>query len=218
MRSTCSNFMGKTLAHVAAGVGVTAASTQVRALQSLPPLLQTVIPFVLSFVLLFFLMGLRVGVLKYVVAILFTFTAGQMIRPLEEQLKLRGVLQEVVWMTLGMFAAFAAVGFYDSQNLLGLGPYLLAGLFGLIVVQVVLLVVEVSYPSSNTNRKDSLHLVLKGVSIFAVALFSVFISYDIQLVKEDAATCSTNPDYVKEGLGLYLDILNLFSSLGVADS
>jgi FtsH-binding integral membrane protein len=208
--------MGKTLAHVVAGVGVTAASTQVPALESLSPLLQLLLPLVVSFASLFLLMGMQAGALKYLVAILFTFTTGQLIRPLEERLKLRGVLQEVVWMTLGMFVAFAAIGFYDSQNLLGLGPYLLAGLLGLILAQVILLVIEVSYPSSKTNTKDTQHLVLKGVSIFAVALFSVFISYDIQLVKEDAALCSTNPDYVKEGLGLYLDILNLFTNLGGA--
>jgi len=213
MRSTCSNFMGKTLAHVVAGVGVTAASTQVPALQSLSPLLQILLPLVVSFASLFFLMGMRAGALKYLVALVFTFTTGQLIRPLEESLKLRGVLQEVVWMTLGMFAAFAAIGFYDSQNLLGLGPYLLAGLFGLIVARIVLLLIDAD---SNNDTKDTKYYVLKGVSIFAVALFSVFISYDIQIVKKDAASCSTNPDYVKEGLGLYLDILNLFTNLGGA--
>ena len=61
MRSTCSNFMGKTLAHVVAGVGVTAASTQVPALQSLSPLLQILLPLVVSFASLFFLMGMRAG-------------------------------------------------------------------------------------------------------------------------------------------------------------
>jgi FtsH-binding integral membrane protein len=47
----------------------------------------------------------------------------------------------------------------------------------------------------------------------ATILFSAFTAYDTQRLKEDARS-SKAPDYINSSLGLYLDFLNLFESIG----
>ena len=58
------------------------------------------------------------------------------------------------------------------------------------------------------------HTAFSWISRITVFLFAAFVGYDIQVLKENAKLCRGNPDYVKESVGLYLDILNLFTGFG----
>jgi FtsH-binding integral membrane protein len=104
-----------------------------------------------------------------------------------------------------------AVGFYDKQNLLGFGPYLLFGLLGLIIAEIVLMFVNES------------KFVFDLVRFFGVAIFSVLTAYDVQILKQNAKFCKAlknagrDPDYPKESLGIFLDLVNLFSYIGDSD-
>jgi FtsH-binding integral membrane protein len=47
-------------------------------------------------------------------------------------------------------------------------------------------------------------------------LFTIYIAFDVEILKENAAACNGNPDYVNESVNLYLDIVNLFTGLSNA--
>jgi FtsH-binding integral membrane protein len=55
-------------------------------------------------------------------------------------------------------------------------------------------------------------------------LFTIYIAYDTQIIKEKARTCKSHlnrgvqPDYPKDSLGLFLDIINLFTYLASANN
>ena len=109
-----------------------------------------------------------------------------------------------------------ALGFYDSMNFLGLGAYLFAGLLGLIAAQFLLL----SLGTEDEKKKG-----VQWLNILGVILFSLYTAYDIQVLRVKASECKAqrnqniHPDYPADSLGIYLDILNLFSDIGdLADS
>ena len=87
-----------------------------------------------------------------------------------------------------------------SQFLYGLSLPLFIGLLGLIFAQIV----DVLLGSDNN----------KTISSIAVVLFTIFISYDTHLAIEASKSCKENKaDYIKYSMGLFLDFINLFSSL-----
>jgi FtsH-binding integral membrane protein len=124
---------------------------------------------------------------------------------LVERLKQKDLLAQTLVGTLGVFAAMSAVGFYDNQNLLGFGPYLLAALVGLLIARLVaFLMTPDSVAAKTTNT---------AFSWITAILFSAFTAYDTQRLKEEARS-TKSPDYINSSLGLYLDFLNLFQAVG----
>jgi FtsH-binding integral membrane protein len=101
-----------------------------------------------------------------------------------------------------------ALGFYDRMNILGLAPYLLAGLIGLIIAQLLLL--ALGTPEEKAKGFQWLNMI-------GVALFAIFTAFDVQVLRVSAAACKVaqkkfkiQPDYPRDSLGLYLDFINLF--------
>jgi FtsH-binding integral membrane protein len=214
---SCNFYFGKIFAHLAAASSIAGLSAQYtdignQLLQGQNVWVQLVLNILITIVLLFGVFFTAPGgVLKYAFFAAFAFWMGQTLKPLVDRLKDKNVLQQTIFLTTGVFAAMTAVGFYDKQSLLGFGPYLLFGLLGLILAQVVLLFVDES------------KFVFDFVRFFGVALFSVFTAYDVQRLKESAKFCKklknsgNDPDYPQESLGLFLDLVNLFSYLGNSD-
>jgi FtsH-binding integral membrane protein len=170
---------------------------------------------VISFVLL---LGTLFGVLltppgsplKYVFFVAFAFWLGQTIKPLVKNLEDNNLLVRVLVLTTGVFVGLMAIGFYDNQNTLGFGPYLLAALIGLIITRIVIYLVA----TPEERAKSENWMALAGVGIF-----SLYTVYDTQIVKENARMCGSMlrkgrlPDYPAESLGLFLDFVNLFTNL-----
>lgn len=217
---SCKYFFGKVFAHLAGALAISAASAEYSNLGAeLLPQSSVLVKFIVNLALM---LGLLYGVLvtrpgtipKYAFFIAFAFWLGQTLKPYVERLQDKGILTRVLALTTGVFIAMTAVGFYDSGNLLGLGPYLLAGLIGLILAQIILLALG----TPEEKRKG-----IQWLSIFGVALFSLFTAYDIQVLRVNARLCRTGknspfqPDYPVESLGIYLDFINLFSSMGNTD-
>jgi hypothetical protein len=189
--------------HLLAGTGATYASSQVPIGSGLAYKIGVI---VLSFVALFALFALSPGPLKYLVAALFCALLGQTMTAFVENLEHRDLLAKTLVGTLGVFGAMSAVGFYDNQNLLGFGPYLLAALVGLLIARIGAdLFLPSSSPKSTTANK--------AFSWIGAFLFAAYAAYDTQRMKEDAKS-KKSPDYVNSSLGLYLDFLNLFQSIG----
>jgi FtsH-binding integral membrane protein len=100
-----------------------------------------------------------------------------------------------------------ALGFYDNQNVLGFGPYLFAGLIGLIIARIILIFMSLE----NTSEKvvSTTDIVLSWVG---TVIFSIYVAYDTQRIKEDARL--KEKDYVNSSIGLLLDVVNLFQNVG----
>lgn len=147
---------------------------------------------------------------KYAFFIAFAVWIGQTLKPLVDRLQARATLGRVLTLTAGVFIGMMAIGFYDRQNLLGFGPYLFAGLIGLILVQLII------YALASPAEKG---VALNWMRFIGIALFAAYTAYDVQLVKAGAAGCRAEkragraPDYPQESLGLFLDFVNLFSRM-----
>jgi FtsH-binding integral membrane protein len=143
--------------------------------------------------------------LKYIAFAAFAVYFGQVFKPLVEKLKDKRLLTRVLAMTTGVFVGMMVLGFYDNQSLLGFGPYLLVGLLGLIVAQLIV--------AFFVDEKKGAFRVLDTV---AVLLFAVLTAFDIQVLKQVKSVCRSRrggPDYPAHSVGLYLDFINLFSNI-----
>ena len=160
---------------------------------------------ILVFVVLFLMMAARPGPYKYLLFALFCILFGQILSPVVQDLEARGQLREVIASVAGIFIAMTVVGFVDNQNFLGFGGYLLAALIGLIIARLALIVAKLGDPSASVSKMNTL------LNWVGTALFAVFVAYDTQILKHTQKLRQRNPDYVDASLGLFLDIINLFS-------
>ena len=201
------NFIGITYIHLLAGLGVTALSSNY-------PVSNTataqIVEIVLVFVLLFAMSYVQPGPLKYVLFALFAVIMGQVLANFVARLKAENVLKDVLVTVGGIFLAMTALGFYDKQNILGFGSYLLAALIGLIVARLLLIA-----GAFGGVKMETISSLSEALSWFGAGLFSIFVAYDTQRIKEIAARLKNRtPDYVDASLGLFLDAINLFTNVG----
>jgi FtsH-binding integral membrane protein len=196
------SYIPYTYLHLAGGLALTAISSEYPVSKSR---LVMFFEFIAIIVLVFVLGFYKPGPIKYILATLFCILIGQTLWPVVESAENKKVLREVLGSVFGIFLAMTAVAFYDKGNLLGFGPYLFAGLIGLILARIVLLVLNVSNPESIDFTKTYTLL-----NWFGTVLFSVYIAYDTQVIRYRARKPY---DYVDLSLGLFLDIINLFTNI-----
>jgi len=111
-------------------------------------------------------------------------------------------------MTAGIFCLLTAYACLTKTDFTGLGPYLIAALFGLIVFGLFIMIFSWMWP----GVYSMLHTLYAAVGAI---LFSFYIVYDTQLVvggRHKRAEFSVD-DYAFAALNLYLDIINLFLML-----
>lgn len=215
---SCDYYFGKVFAHLAAALAVSAISAQSSNIGTTmygdtSKLLQFLGNMAILLGTLYGIYATKPGgIPKYALFLFFAFWMGQIIKPYIVNLQDKGTLTRVLILTTGVFVGMMALGFYDSMNLLGFGPYLFAGLVGLIAAQLLLL----AFGTPEEKQKG-----LKWLNLFGVALFAVFTAYDVQVIRAGAGSCRrsqkklrVDPDYPVESLGLYLDFINLFTRLG----
>ena len=206
----CPNFIALTYLHLAAAGALSAFVSRYDILGKLG--IDTnrwytlLILLLITIALLFIIMNLKPGPLKYIAFAAFVFCIGTSLRDIAHRLDKKNLLLDVLATVSTIFVAMTALGFYDKQNLLGFGPYLFAGLVGLLLARLGLGVASVA--------TISVKGVEQVVSIIASLIFSIYLAYDTQMLKDMAATCKGNPDYINGALGLYLDIINLFTNIG----
>ena len=206
-KGSSNNFIGITYLHLFAALGITAVSSNYPVSDTMAA---EIVEIVLTFVLLFAIMYLQPGPLKYVLFALFAATLGQLLANFVARLKAENVLKDVLVAVGGIFMAMTVLGFYDTQNMLGFGSYLMAALIGLIIAR--LLLIAGAFGGVKMETISSLSEVL---SWFGAGLFSIFLAYDTQRIKEIAARLKRGtPDYVNASLGLFLDAINLFQNVG----
>jgi len=65
----------------------------------------------------------------------------------------------------------------------------------------------------SNRRKQEMTVYYKLLSAFFVFVFSMLILYDTKLLRIKGETCSGIPDYPKDSMGLFLDIINMFANV-----
>lgn len=207
MVKSCPNFIGNTFLHILGAVGLTALGTQYSIIPTENPgySLLTVLG---AFGLIFLQTALQPGVPKYLVFLAFILLISQILRPLEDRLQEKRLLFEVTIMVLGVFIPMVALGFYDKVNVLPWTNYLFVALIGLIISRIVLYALAIT--GQYNDQKISLGS--KVLSTFSVILFALFTTYDVNLIRMKAKRCDKNPDYVDSSMGLFLDLINIFTS------
>lgn len=215
MPATCKYYVAKTFAHLAGGLAIASASSQVPLVAYLPKSTAVMITVVVvSVLILVFGVGLlsqlaSTSPYKYPLALLITMVFGQMLSSLVYQLDEKDILLDVLTMTTGVFGGMIALGLWDNQHIVGLGGYLAAALLGLIAGYLMLFVLRATKTVSGSQAGTG-QTALSGLG---VALFAVYTAYDTQLMKARARTCSGSPDYVNEATAFFLDFVNLFTNL-----
>ena len=214
--SACDFYFGKVFAHLAGALAISTVSAESidasAYMETGSKLLDVVLQLGILFALIWGIFITAPGSpLKYLLFVTFAFYLGQVLKPLFKKLEATDKLTQVLLMTTGVFVGMMAIGFYDKQNILGFGPYLMAGLVGLILAR--LLVGALGTPAEQKAGNSFM-------DVIGVALFAVFTAYDVQLLKQGSKFCrmlnrkGIKPDYPRDSLGLYLDFLNLFANIG----
>jgi FtsH-binding integral membrane protein len=217
--SSCDHYLGKIFLHLSGAIGLSALSAKYLDIGSalrkfFSPLIQFLINFFIAMILVYGVYSTERGsLLKYLLFVALAIWIGQTVKPYIENLEANNSLIKVFLLTLGVFLGMMAIGYSDKKNLLGLGPYLFAGLIGLIIMQIV---VYFLVPSLQNNEVNIF------MQLFGVALFSVFTAYDVQVLRKNEMICQNalrnsraSADYPAESLGLYFDFVNLFRNLDI---
>jgi FtsH-binding integral membrane protein len=209
----CDNFIGYTYLHLLAAGLISAVSAKMDLVRkagfNTDKILTEIFLAVVALVLVVVIVTLPVGIPKYILFAVFVIIIGATLRSVANRYKAEGTLNDVLFTVSGIFMAMTAVGFYDQQNLLGYGTYLFAALIGLILGRAgVGLAMVVGAPEEKITGWNLIF------SVLATFIFSFYLAYDTQVLKEMARECKARPDYINGALSLYLDIVNLFYNVG----
>jgi len=200
----CPNYFAFVYLHLAAACAIAFCSAEfVTGIEqnAWTAILNTVIGFAALFGILLTGPG---SLFQYLCFIAFAFSIGQSSQTLLQHDEHKQILSRVLMTLGGIFVGMTALGFYDRQNILGFGPYLFAGLIGLVGA-------ELGYGAYlATGGKDTAPL--SYIADFGIVLFTIYLAYDTQRLKQNAGVCKV-PNYPSDSIGLFLDIANLFNFL-----
>jgi len=203
----CPYFIASTFAHLFGGFIVTGISTENPLIPDLDKKPITGIFGVLvTLVLLVAVSFSDPGPFKYIVFGMFCVTLGQILSGLVKHLQQDQILSRTLILVGTIFATMTIVGFADKGNMLSWEKYLYAGLIGLVLATVGIAIF--TKPDKETSSLK------RVISWLIVILFTMFIGYDVQVLKENAKSCKSNPDYIQESMNLYLDFMNIFQGIG----
>jgi len=161
-----------------------------------------IIYFILSFGLILILALVPMPpIVKFLVFTLFAIVLGGLLYNGTIYVS-KDLINQVLIGTIGIFIAMSILGVSLAAigiDLGFLGIILLAALLGLIVASLVVLIVD-------KNKSDTIH---KVILIIVLILFSMYIMYDTNIMLNK----NYNEDFISAAIDLYLDIVNIFSSL-----
>lgn len=203
----CPYFIANTFGHLLGGLLITGISTEnpvVSAIEKKP--LTHLALIIFAFFLLFALLSLENGPFKYILFAIFCAIFGQMITGFTKRLKQENLLSNTLLIVGTIVVSMTGIALLDKGNMLDWGVYLSAGLLGLIIAMIV-----TSMMTKTQKDADIFHL---WFSRIIVVLFTLYLGFDIQVLKVNAKLCKSNPDYINESMNIYLDILNLFTGVG----
>ena len=171
------------------------------------PGMMFIILFILSlFVLVFLLMiPAKKTVLKHVMLVIWLILFGSITYPITERaLNMdKDVLNQIVTIFIVLVSTSTGIVFLKPDLISrSLGFPLLVGLSTLIISQILFMIF-------GFNKNMNIF-----ITLFSIVLFTVFISYDTKRAFDASKKCiEGNANYINYALSLFLDFINLFSSL-----
>jgi FtsH-binding integral membrane protein len=202
---SCNAYVAKTFAHVAGLIGITAAGTQISQfdafLERPKNMFEKIALIILPLIVFVSILFMSPGPLKYLGAVLLTLHFGISTRTYVKSLEHKNALKRVLVTTAAISAGILFLALMDkSGQFLKFFPILMVSLLGYLSVSLYYFFSEEQKP----GWLDSV----------GVALFSLFMAYDIQEIRAAAKRCRGKADYIDQSFGLYLDIMNIFTRLG----
>jgi FtsH-binding integral membrane protein len=205
----CPYFIANTFAHLLGGLFVTGISTENPLITDMENKPMTHLAILLAlFVNVYAVLAVEPGPIKYALFASMGVIIGQALNGFANRLKQKGLLTEVLISTAMIFFTMTAIGIFDDQNLLSWGIYLWGALSVLLIATLFTVVM-----AKDEKERSDWKIWLGRLT---VVLFTIYIAFDVEILKENAAACNGNPDYVNESVNLYLDIVNLFTGLSNA--
>ena len=209
----CDSFIGYTYLHLFAAGLLSAISAKLDIVRkagfNTEKILTELFLGIVALVLVVVIVLTPPGVPKYILFGLFVIILGATLRSVVNRYKAEGILTDVLLTVSGIFLAMTAVGFYDQQNLLSYEIYLFAALVGLVLGRLgVGVAMFVDAPKEKITGWNLFF------SVLATFVFSFYLAYDTQVLKEMVRECKGTPDYINGALSLYLDIVNMFYNVG----
>ncbi len=160
--------------------------------------------FSLAFLFLTMSIDPRKTVFKHLSWLVWIITMGITMYPIYLRSKQNGVFLSSLAVTFAMVATLTTVAFYRPDMIdLKMGPILLVLLLSGILLKI--------FTAIFAKRKTANNISYYTSYVFIV-LFSLFILYDTKKLQVNARKCVI-PDYINESMGVFLDVLNLFSSI-----
>jgi FtsH-binding integral membrane protein len=169
--------------------------------------------FILSMISLFMVMTAGNNkFLQYFGFVVFMLSIGILIHPYVTLLKYNGKGVKIFLTLIAIIGILSLIAYKLPNMFIGWGTYLMFGLMSLIIIEII----DLIFGSHEGIRSRS-----KLYGWVGIILFSGFILYDSQRLLEKANVgqilseqiTSKDVNYPALSLSLYLDVLNLFSSL-----
>ena len=147
-------------------------------------------------------------VYNHIIWILFIASISVMIYPYFKSEELANVVDDALISTSLVFIFMSIIVYSNPSFFRGTYNYVMPGLLvGLIAIIIVSLFNIFFTKDLEVFRKTSLY-----ISYFVILLFSLFVSYDTSKMFEMAKICVNYPNYPKNSVDFFLDLLNLFVS------
>ena len=143
-------------------------------------------------------------ILKHLVWLVLVLSLGVIFYPMYSLFRERKhIILMAMATTLCLFVGLSIIAYIKPEWIsLSWGPILLILLLGGIIMELF------TYFLYRNNR-TKISNVLRGFSYFFIIVFMFFILYDTKRLQINAREC-VKADYIKESLGLFLDIFNIF--------
>lgn len=170
----------------------------VRSIFSSNYIIFTVIELILAFVLGLFIRKLSKNATIFLY-IAYCITTGITLSSIFLVYKLTSIVY-IFLITSLIFIALAIYGYKTEKDITKLGNILFFGLIGIIVITLINIFL----------KNSSLDL---GISIIAVIVFTLYIAYDVNLIKNRLSYIEEDKLAVYGAFQLYLDFINLFIDL-----
>lgn len=147
-------------------------------------------------------------VYNHIVWILFVASISVMIYPYFKSMELASIIDDALLSTALVFILMSIIVFMKPEFFAGTYNYVMPGLIiGLLSVIIVSIFNIFVTKDTESYKKTSVY-----ISYFVVILFSLFVSYDTSKMFDMAKKCVKYPNYPKNSVDFFLDLLNLFTS------
>lgn len=216
---TCDNFIVNTYLYIGLGVVLIGLFTYVFEYYNINfNFYTTILAFILTLVLIFAFVYVKSSkniILNHIIWLFLIIGFSIMIYPMINLPQYKPFINRTIMIVSCIFFFMTLVvylfpKFFESTyGILGVG--LFVSLLSIIIIELIYLI----YRSVALKKDYSFSEINKYISYFVIVLFTVFISFDTQTLKNRSKTCKESsifdyPNYPFESLDIILDLINLF--------